>query len=269
MIRDRTFEILEKPTPGDVPSRVFDIFIITLISLNIIAVILETVETLAVRYALLFRGFEVFSVAVFTVEYLLRIWSCTANKKFHGPIAGRLRFAVTPLALVDLIAILPFYLPVVVSLDLRFIRAVRLLRLFRMFKIGRYSESMMIMGNVLRKKKEELLITFFVVLVLLIIASSLMYFVENQAQPEAFASIPSAMWWGVTTLTTVGYGDICPITTLGKLLGTVIALLGIGMFALPTGILGAGFVEEMQSRRGRTKVCPHCGKQIEDSTYSS
>ena len=261
-IRTRAFEILEKATPGDIPSRAFDIFIITLISLNIIAVILETVEALAAKYTLLFRGFEIFSVAIFTVEYVLRVWSCTADKKFHAPIAGRLRFAVTALALVDLMAILPFYLPVLLPLDLRFIRAVRLLRLFRIFKVGRYSESMMILGNILRKKKEEFLITFFVVLVLLIIASSLMYFVENKAQPEVFASIPSAMWWGVTTLTTVGYGDMCPITVIGKLLGTVIALLGIGMFALPTGILGAGFVEEMQSRRGRRRVCPHCGRDI-------
>lgn len=261
-IRNRTLQILEVAPTGDLPSKVFDVFIMTLISLNVIAVILATIKNLSSHYRPFFSAFEMFSVLVFTIEYLLRLWVCTTGKKFKGLIVGRILFAMTPLALVDLMAILPFYLPMIIPLDLRFIRAVRLFRLFRLFKMGRYSDSLKTLGNVLKGKKEELLITMFVVLMLLVIASSLMYFIENEAQPEVFSSIPAAMWWGVATLTTVGYGDVCPITPVGKLLGAVIAIIGIGMFALPAGMLGSGFVEEMQKKQRKRRICPHCGKDI-------
>ena len=122
---------------------------------------------------------------------------------------------------------------------------------------------MQTLANVLRDRREELYVTIFVLLIMLVIASSLMYFVENEAQPEAFSSIPSAMWWGMVTLTTVGYGDAYPVTSAGKVLGAAIALMGIGMFALPAGILGSGFAEEIQ-RRKKGNLCPHCGKHIDD-----
>lgn len=262
-IKKRIFEILEVAKPGDLASRTFDIFIIGLISFNVIAVILETVKSLSIQYGILFRNFEIFSIAVFTIEYISRIWTCTNNEKFRQPILGRIRFALTPLLVVDLMAILPFYLPMLIPLDLRFLRILRLVRIFRMFKMARYSESLKILGNVFGTKKEDLLITVFVISILLIVASSFMYFIENKAQPEAFSSIPQAMWWGVATLTTVGYGDVYPITPAGKILGAIISLLGIGMFALPTGILASGFTEEIQRRRSKPETCPHCGKLID------
>ena len=155
---------------------------------------------------------------------------------------------LTPLAIIDLLAILPFYLPMIIPLDLRFIRAVRLFRLFRLFKMGRYSKAVFILKKVLKEKKEELVLIIFVIFLLLIIFSSLMYFIEKEAQPEAFSNIPEAMWWGIITLTTVGYGDVYPITPLGKILGALIAFLGIGMFALPAGILGSGLVEIVRKK---------------------
>ncbi len=246
------------------PSKSFSIFILTLISLNVIAIVLETVESLSSRYALFFRTFDVFSVSIFTIEYLLRLWSCTSSDRFKAPIKGRLRFAVTPLALVDLLAILPFYLPMILPFDLRFIRAVRLFRLSRLFKMGRYSNAFQTFGNVLREKRGELLVTVFVATILLFITASLMYYAENEVQPEAFSSIPAAMWWGVITLTTVGYGDVYPITTMGKMLGMIVAVLGIGMFALPAGILGSGFVEAFQRMQKKQRICPHCGKDIDE-----
>jgi voltage-gated potassium channel len=262
-IKRRTYEILEVSSPGDKPSRIFDIFIITLIFLNVVAVVLETVQSLSVLHRSFFRSFELVSVIIFTVEYILRLWSCSVSPKYRNPILGRLRFILTPLALVDLFAVLPFYLPMLIKLDLRFLRAVRLIRIFRLFKIGRYSESMKLFGRVLKAKKEQLIITLFAVFILLTVASSLLYYVENEAQPEAFSSIPSTMWWGVSALTTVGYGDMYPITPIGKLLGAIISLLGIGLFAMPTGILSAGFVEEIRKRRESEKVCPHCGEKID------
>ncbi|MDQ1329517.1 MAG: Ion transporter [Candidatus Poribacteria bacterium] len=263
-IKTRLYNILEANPDGGLPGRLFGIFIIALISLNVTAVIVETVEKIYKINPTFFHDFDKISVLIFTVEYVLRLWSCTSNSRFQKPIKGRIRFIFTPLAIVDLVSILPFYLPMVVLLDLRDIRALRIFRIFRLLKIGRYFESLKIIGTVFMKKKEELAITLLIVLVLLIIVSSLMYFVEYQAQPNTFSSIPMAMWWGVAALTTVGYGDVYPITPLGKFFGAIIAFLGIGIFALPTGILGAGFVEEIQDRKNISKVCPHCGKEIDD-----
>jgi len=262
-IKKRIYEILEVSSPDDKISRIFDIFIISLISLNVIAIILETIEKLSLQFSDFFKIFEIFSVIVFTAEYLLRVWSNTESQRFKKPIVGRIRFILTPLALVDLFAIMPFYLPMFIPFDLRFLRAIRLIRLFRLFKMGRYSESMKLFGKVFKAKKEELFIVVFAVFILLTISSSLMYYVEHDAQPEAFSSIPSAMWWGVATLATVGYGDVYPITPLGKFFGAIISLLGIGIFALPAGILSAGFIEEIRKNKEGERVCPHCGEKIE------
>lgn len=255
-IKRRTFEILG--------AKAFVVCLMALIFLNVIAVVLQTVQSLASQYAAFFRVFAVVSVLAFTAEYALRVWTCTLDERFRRPILGRVRFVLTPLALVDLAAILPFYLPFLLPVDLRFLRSVRLLWMFRLFKMDRYTESFGMLGNVFRKRKEELLVTLFVGLVLLVISSSLMYFVENAAQPEEFSSIPASMWWGVQTLTTVGGGDVYPVTPLGQLLGGLIATVGIGMFALPAGILGSGLVAEIQGKDPE-KTCPHCGKRIDES----
>ena len=253
--KKRLYEILEIAAIGDRISKLFDIFIMTLIALNVIAVILATVERLNLQYQYYFRIFEIFSVSIFTLEYLLRLWTCTIKKNFRNSITGRIKYIFTPYAIIDLLAILPFYLPMIIPLDLRFIRAVRLFRLFRLFKIGRYSKAVVILKKLLKDKKEELLLVIFMAFILLIIFSSLMYFIEKEAQPEAFSDIPAAMWWGITTLTTVGYGDIYPITTLGKIVGALIAFLGIGLFALPAGILGSGLVEATRKKeKGNEKL---------------
>lgn len=261
-LKRRAFEILENRNDSLV-GRYIMIFILILITLNVVAVILETVESLSTRYSEIFIGFEIFSVAIFTIEYILRIWSCTADKKYHAAITGRIKYALTPMALVDLAAILPFYLPLIMRLDLRFLRALRLFRFIRILKVARYSEAMNTFGNAIKAKKEELILSISIVVILLILSSSAMYFVENQAQPDNFSSIPDAMWWGVATLTTVGYGDIYPITTLGRILGSFIAFLGIAMFALPTGIISSALIEEIQKKRKGKNICPHCSKEIE------
>jgi voltage-gated potassium channel len=134
------------------------------------------------------------------------------------------------------------------------------MRIVRVAKLGRYSESLQTLGRVFAAKKEQLVSTLFILLMLLVVSSCLMYYVEQAAQPDRFSSIPAAMWWSVTTLTTVGYGDVCPVTITGKLVASVIAILGIGMFALPTAILGSGFLEEIAPKK--PAKCPHCGKEI-------
>jgi voltage-gated potassium channel len=261
MTRKRVYEIVECARPGDWPSRRFDFLIMSMIVLNIIAFVLETVEPIYNDWHRVFWWIEAVSVAVFTAEYLFRVWSCVENPRFASPILGRLRFAVTPMALVDLLAIVPFYLPML-GADARIVRAFRLFRLFRILKFGRYSRALQMLGNVIKKQREELIIATAVLTLLLLLASTMLYYAEHHAQPEAFPSIPAAMWWAVATLTTVGYGDVYPVTVVGKLCASVTAVLGIGMFALPTGILGAGFVEEIEAARGKSKRCPHCNNEL-------
>ena len=257
----RLYAIMEKAEEGDRLSRVFDICIVTLIVLNVTMVILETVKGMKEVYGGFVDIFEAVCVLVFTVEYALRIWCCTADAKFARPIKGRLAFMLTPLAMIDLIAIFPYYVFLLVTVPPNYTLPLRLLRLFRLLKVGRYSHSMRLFGEVIWQKRQELYIVALALMLLLVIVSSLMYFVEHHAQPEAFSSIPKTMWWGIVTLTTVGYGDVFPITPLGKFLGALIAVLGVGMFALPAGILSSGFVEAMQDS-DRDHKCPHCGKEI-------
>ena len=260
-LKKRLHEILEVSPAGGPASKAFGFFILTLIVLNVLAIMIETIPEAGARFGASFRAFEVFSVAVFSAEYVLRIWTITESPAYARPVLGRLRYMVSAMALVDFFAVLPFYLPFIHA-DLRFIRAMRLFRIFRIAKIGRYSNSLRMLIDVMKKCKEELVITLSVLSFLIVISSSLMYYVENAAQPDKFSSIPAAMWWAVATLTTVGYGDIMPATAAGKVFGAVIAILGIAMFALPTGIIGAGFTGELDRRR-HPRVCPHCGKVLE------
>lgn len=263
-LKKRVWEILEVDRPDDERGRVFDafdVFILALILLNVIAVILGTVKSFEARFHSALRWFEAISVAVFTIEYIARLWACVSQREYSRPVLGRLRFMSRPIAIIDLIAVLPFYLTFFTA-DLRILRALRLFRLFRMAKLGRYSSSLRLFGAVFRNKREELVVTMMVMLMMIIMSASFMYFAENEAQPDKFPDIPSTVWWAVMTLTTVGYGDVFPITPLGKCLTMVIAILGIGMFALPVGIFGAGFVEEIQKQKAGKTNCPHCGEEI-------
>lgn len=261
-LKQRMWEITEVAKPGDTLSKAFDIFIVGLIFLNVLDVILSSVKHIEARFATAFYWFEIFSVLVFTLEYLARVWSCVTRKEFSASITGRLRFMLKPLSVIDLLAVLPFYLSFV-TVDLRFVRALRLFRIFRLAKLTRYSSSIRLFGRVLRNNKEELVVTAMVMILLVVLASSVMYFAENEAQPDRFPDIPSTMWWSVVTLTTVGYGDVYPVTTLGKFFAGIIAILGIGMFALPTGIIGASFVAEIQRQKAGKHLCPHCGKDVD------
>ncbi len=261
-MRRRVFEVLEGRARSRA-GRAFVAFIVSLILLNAAAAMLETVRTVDARYGEALDAFGTLSVGIFTAEYLLRVWSCTASPAYSRPVLGRLRFMLTPLALVDLFAILPFYLSFLFAADLRSLRLLRLLWLSRLLKVDRYSESFAMLWRVVRRQREELVITLTLGAVLLVISSTLMYFVEREAQPRAFSSIPAAMWWAVQTLTTVGYGDVYPTTPLGKLLGGVVATLGVGMFALPAGILGSGLMDEIRRNREDGRTCPHCGGPLE------
>lgn len=261
-LKKRVWEIMENAEAGDKSSKIFDIFILFLIVINIAAVMVGTVKAIEKEYSAILYYIETFSVIIFTVEYLSRVWSCVTKNEYSKTFVGRLKFLYRPMSLVDLCAILPFYLPFI-SIDLRFLRILRLFRIVRIVKIGRYYKSLNLMVEVLRSRKEDLVLSAVLMLFLLVMSASFLYYAEYYAQPELYSSIPASLWLAVTTLTTLGYGDVYPVTPLGKVLASVIAILGIGMFALPTGILGSGFVEEIQKRNSERRVCPHCGKDIE------
>jgi voltage-gated potassium channel len=253
-----------------------------LIIVNVLMVVLETVPSLFTRYRRVFYVGEVISVAIFTVEYVARLWAVVEDPRYARPVLGRLRYMVSFFALVDLIAILPFYVPHVMQLDLRFIRGLRLIRLMRVFKLGRYSASLAMYSRILKEKSHELLWSMGLLMLLLLLASSAMYFLEHEAQPQQFSSIPAAMWWGIITLTTIGYGDIVPVTALGRVFGSIIAVIGVGFVALPSAILVSGMMEQMELvKKQRAKEheeaaaaagagagaatdrgvrCPHCGR---------
>ena len=237
-LRKRTAALLDQDYGADRFGRIVNVSLIALILLNVAAIILESVSSIYARYERAFWYFEVFSVVAFTLEYLVRVWSSIdlENAKDRSPVLGRIKYMFTPLALVDLVAVLPFYLAFYVSLDLRFLRGLRLLRLF---KLARYSPALSALLDVVQQEAEALLASIVVLLILL----------ENEIQPETFGSIPGAMWWAIVTLTTLGYGDVVPVTTGGKIFGGLIGLLGIGMIALPAAIMASGFAENIHARK--------------------
>ncbi len=236
---------------------VFNTLIILLIVLNMVAIILESVKSLQDQYDFWFEAFESFCLVIFTIEYVVRI--STADYVFPQYKGWRpfTKYIFSFMALVDLLSILPslllILLPQGLLAEMQFIRMLRIMRVFRVLKITRYSNSLRMMGDVLKEKSGELSITIFVALILMVIASTLMYYAEHTTQPDQFPDIVHAFWWAIATLTTVGYGDVYPVTALGKILSGVIALLGIGLVALPTGILSSAFVDRMEVARRKKK----------------
>jgi voltage-gated potassium channel len=203
-------------------------------------------------------------VGIFSFEYLLRLWSANEDPKYSHWFRGRLKYMVSWEALVDLLAILPFYLHSIFVFDLRELRLLRLARLLRIFRLTKYTRSTRMIGDVFRHRFKELLISFILTSGLIVIAACLMYFAEHTAQPDKFRSIPDTLYWSVVTLTTTGYGDIYPITGIGKILTGILLLVGVAFFALPAGIITAGFLEESRKHKHHRVIrCPHCGEPID------
>lgn len=247
-IKIRVYKILESSDSEDWLSRFDDISVTVLVILDVTDFVLSTSQQIYSKYEVFLSKIELIAVIYFTLLYILQLWSCTADPKYSHPLWGRLKYAVSPLVLIDLMAILPFFLRVMFP-HVKFIESTEILRLLRLLKLIRYSNSLQTILKVINRKKDELIMTVVAVIILLMFASSIMYLAESQAQPEAFPSIPAAMWWAVVTLTTVGYGDVYPVTPVGKLFGAALAFIGIGLFALPAGIIASGFSEEIQRRK--------------------
>jgi voltage-gated potassium channel len=259
--RHRLYQILQEPQTDDCLAKWINGFLIGLILLNVLSIILVTIPGLGNQFRGIFILIEVVSVAIFTIEYLLRVYACKEDPHLAGK-AGRLKFGLSGLQLVDLLAILSFYFPLAFS-SLEFFRIFRIFRIFRLVKLVRYSDSLQLLGKVIGSKKRELTMVFSMFLIAMVMASTLMFYAERLAQPEKFSSIPAAMYWAVVTMATVGYGDVTPVTVVGKLLTMCVALSGILVLAMPTAIIGSGFMEELEKHREK-RVCPHCGKVIDN-----
>ncbi|MEE9412463.1 MAG: cyclic nucleotide-gated ion channel [Methylococcales bacterium] len=246
-LRERIFRIIEVAELGDVPSHRFDVFIIILIAINSAAVIIGSIAEFQLEYGSWLKHLAFISVLLFTIEYLTRIWTSVEHpsENYHHPLTGRLKYLVSPLMLADLLALLPFYLSLFPALDLRILR---LLRLLVMLRLTHYSDALHVLATIVRREGKTIAAIFLVITSLLLLVSYFIYVIERHVQPEAFASIPEAMWWSISTLTTVGYGDVVPITTMGKVFGMIVMLIGIGMFAIPTGILVSAFSQEMKRK---------------------
>ena len=284
-LRGRVYASLEAPDllrqggPGEGPhlrgSVIPEIFLVCVILVNTLSLILWTVPSLNASYSLWFHLVEYCTVSVFVVEYGLRLWASPEANPEGKPWPQRLRFVISPTGLIDVAAILPSLVAIAMllifgdSFSLSFLLAIRLLT--RSAKLARYFPGGRRLGLALRLKAGQLLTAMVGLLVVLVIAAALMYFAESAAQPEIFNSIPSAMWWSVVTLTTVGYGDTVPVTSIGRMLAAVIAVLGIGLFALPAGILSAAMMEANADDEGTgeadrpASVCPHCGGDLATS----
>jgi voltage-gated potassium channel len=249
--------------------KIINIFIVVLIILNVVAVMLETIPSIeknhdAMRF---FHYFDLVSVIIFTLEYVLRVWSSNHEEKYKHSVWGRLKYMCSPAALIDLIAIVLSYLHAFIGLDLRILRMLRLLRFFRLFRLTAYTKPAHMIANVFKKRKNELALSFILAIFLIIIASCIIYFAEHRypdEQTSKFNSIPATIWWAVVSLTTTGYGDMIPLTSLGKVMAGIIMLTGVAFFALPAGIITAGFIDEFRLNRvKKTHRCPHCGEPIE------
>lgn len=246
-LRRRVYEIIELGRGEDGPSKAFDTFIVTLILLNIAAFAAETVPHIEQRYRTLFVAFEVFSVAVFTVEYLARLWVAVEMPFLArlSPLQARWRMARRPALIIDLLAILPFYLSHIFAIDLR---VLRILRLLRFLKLSRYSPAMHTLIRVLSNEKRALMGASLLLMAAVLFAASGMYYIESHAQPDKFGSVPDAAWWAIATLTTVGYGDVTPVTPLGRFFGGFVMVAGLCILALPVAIISTGFAQEVNRR---------------------
>lgn len=246
-LRRRVYQIIELGRGEDITSKTFDAVIVTLIVLNVAAFVAETVPSLHLRYATEFHYFEVFSVAVFTAEYLARLWVAVEVPFLSrvSPVRARLKMAVRPALVIDLLAILPFYIGHLLSLDLR---VLRILRLLRFFKLSRYSPALHTLVRVINNERRALAGALLLLVAAVLFAATGMHYLEQEAQPDKFGSVPDAAWWAVATLTTVGYGDVTPLTPWGRVFGGIVMVAGLCVLALPVAIISTGFAQEVGRR---------------------
>ena len=254
-LRQFWFHILQVPSVASNVARYFNYALTAIILVNCAAVALETVPSIYSPRIDLFFMLEAVSTAIFLAEYCGRIWVCVENPKFASPVIGRLRYAFQIIMMLDFLVVVTYFAPV----DLRFLRVFRLLRLLRVLHLEDIDKSLTSVLAELARRKNLLIVSIMMMLIAVYCFAAILFSVEHSAQPSKFSSIPETLWWAVVTLTTIGYGDMAPITPLGKLLSAMISMVGIGVFALPTAIITASILDAGADHH---KSCPHCGGKL-------
>ncbi len=244
-IKKRIFNIIEIGNKGDGLSRTFDVLIVLTIIFNLTATLADTFEQFK-GFKGIFDVIELVTIIIFTVEYILRVWTSEYlyPDKDYGKAKSALCFVFSFYGIIDLLTFLPYYLPLIFPTGVVVFRLLRVFRIFRLFKINAQYDAFNVITSVLYDKKNQIISSLCLILILMVASSLGMYNLEHEAQPDAFKNAFSGMWWSVSALLTVGYGDIYPITIAGKILAIITAFLGVGMVAIPTGIISAGFVEQ-------------------------
>jgi voltage-gated potassium channel len=247
-VRRRLGRLFDDDLPPDRVARIFHAALAALILVNVTGIVLESVESFNQRFGAMLWWLEQVATTIFAVEYGLRAWACVElqDARFHQPFWGRLRYLRSFFALIDLASILPAILGVLGAGDLR---TLRLLRLLRMLKLTRHATIFNLLWAVFREEARSIGAVLFILALTLTISASLMYMIEGEAQPDGFSSIPAAMWWAVETLTTVGYGDLVPVTVLGKIIGGVVTVIGVAAVALFTSLITVSFLDQLRLRR--------------------
>lgn len=269
-IRHRIYHDIDENPKNNLWGQFVNAILVLIICISVVTVMLESVPELNAQYGKIFYLIDVVTMGIFVVEYIIRVWVSVENPRFQGKRFPRIRYMFTPMALIDFIAISPLFISLIFPVvDLRMIRV---LRVMRILKLTRYSPAMNMITMVLQREIGSLIAAIFILIVLLIIAASGMYIFEHQAQPENFRSIPATLWWAVVTLTTVGYGDVYPITDIGRIFGALVMMTGVGFAALPAGILASGLSDELHRRRDQFRQEYHSalgdGKIDEDEAHN-
>jgi voltage-gated potassium channel len=252
-LRAQLFAVLHAPQPRNRLAALANYFLAALILANALAITIESLPGLDPDWMRALRAFEALSTALFVVEYVGRLWTCVEQRHLAHPVGGRLRWALQPLSLVDLVAIVTYWTP----WDMRFLRVVRLVRLLRILQLFEFEAALERLAISLRRRKQLLIVAVTLMAVFVYIASALLYEIEHARQPQTFSSIPATFWWACVTFNTIGYGDMVPLTPIGKLVAGLISVFGVGIFALPTAIVIAAIIES--SAAGTPYVCDACG----------
>ena len=242
--RKRLFEIIEIGLPGDVASQVYDAFNILSIVINLVVSVMYTFDDLHAKFGPWLVTVEAITVAFFALDYCRRLWTAKFLRPSLSEPKAVLRYVFSFSGLVDLLSFLPYYLPVFFPSGAVAFRMFRVARVFRLFRVNAYYDSLGVITEVISSKRQQLFSSVFILLVLMLASSLCMYSLEHEAQPQVFTNAFSGIWWSVSTLLTIGYGDIYPVTTMGKIFSIFITFLGVGMVAIPTGIISAGFVDQ-------------------------
>ena len=268
MLKQHVFHLIEgNPNNESKAHSVFGTLMFAVIVLSVVQIILESFNELYNNYSYYFILLEYITIVIFTVEFLLRIWTADLLYPEDSKSNARIKYFCSFSGLVDFLSIIPFFLPLIFKFDFRFLKVLRLVRLLRVFKLNRYSNSYQIIVSVLKETKRNLIITIFVAFIVVLLSSIIMFHLESELQPKKFPNIIETFWWSIATLTTIGYGDVIPITGLGKFMSGLLALLGIGIVALPTGVLSAAFYDKINSKSEKdgecnSNFCPNCGVSL-------